>query len=82
MIIKEMRKGDYDLKVMRQEYYIGRQKAGRCLSLIQAASELHEQGAVDDRDAFLHGVRDLLSIHSNAQAALPTYVSAPSIVQK
>lgn len=125
--------GDYDLKVMRQEYYINRQKTfirhlvnqlarhqflriacqlerktmlgaysllkvieselqgylsaakgrvGRCLSLIQAASEVHEQGAVDDRDTFLHGVRDLLSIHSNAQAGLPTYVSAPGIVQQ
>ncbi|XP_010273621.1 PREDICTED: AUGMIN subunit 3 isoform X1 [Nelumbo nucifera] len=125
--------GDYDLKVMRQESYIGRQKAfidhlinqlarhqflkiacqleqktmlgaysllkvieselqgylsstngrvGRCLSLIQAASEVHEQGAVDDRDTFLHGVRDLLCIHSNAQGGLPTYVSAPGIVQQ
>ncbi|KAF9602037.1 hypothetical protein IFM89_024794 [Coptis chinensis] len=125
--------GDYDLKVMRQEYYIGQQKAfishllnqlarhqflklacqlehntmlgaysllkvieselqgylsaangrvGRCLSLIQAASEVHEQGAVDDRDMFLHGVRDLLSIHTNVQGVLPTYVSAPGIVQQ
>lgn len=125
--------GDYDLKVMRQEYYISHQKTfinhllnqlarhqflklacqmehntmlgaysllkvieselqgylsatkgrvGRCLSLIQAASEVHEQGAVDDRDTFLHGVRDLLSIHSNVQGALPTYVSAPGIVQQ
>ncbi|PIA40912.1 hypothetical protein AQUCO_02400169v1 [Aquilegia coerulea] len=125
--------GDYDLKVMRQEYYIAQQKAfvnhllnqlarhqflklacqlehntmlgaysllkvieselqgylsatngrvGRCLSLIRAASEVHEQGAVDDRDTFLHGVRDLLSIHSNVQGALPTYVSAPGIVQQ
>lgn len=38
---------------------------GHCLSLIQAASEVHEQGAVDDRDTFLHSVRDLLSIHSS-----------------
>ncbi|KAB2074759.1 hypothetical protein ES319_A07G173000v1 [Gossypium barbadense] len=125
--------GDYDLKVMRQEFYISRQKAfinhlinhltrhqllkiacqlekknmlgaysllkvieselqaylsatkgrvGRCLALIQAASEVQEQGAVDDRDTFLHGVRDLLSIHSNAQAGLSTYVSAPGIVQQ
>ncbi|XP_010932584.1 AUGMIN subunit 3 [Elaeis guineensis] len=125
--------GDYDLKVMRQEYYINRLKmfinhlvnqlarhqflniacqlerktilgahsllkvieselqsylsaanarVGHCLSLIQAASEVQEQGAVDDRDTFLHGVRDLLSIHSNAQAALPTYVSAHGIVQQ
>ncbi|KAK6238808.1 hypothetical protein QUC31_004277 [Theobroma cacao] len=125
--------GDYDLKVMRQEFYISRQKAfinhlinqlarhqllkiacqlekknmlgaysllkvieselqgylsatkgrvGHCLALIQAASDVQEQGAVDDRDTFLHGVRDLLSIHSNAQAGLSTYVSAPGIVQQ
>ncbi|KAK1354017.1 AUGMIN subunit 3 [Heracleum sosnowskyi] len=125
--------GDYDLKVMRQEYYINRQKAfighltnqlarhqflkiacqmekktmlgaysllkvielelqgylsatkgrvGRCMALIQAASDVQEQGAVDDRDTFLHGVRDLLSIHSNAQAGLSTYVSAPGIAQQ
>ncbi|KAF6161770.1 hypothetical protein GIB67_013847 [Kingdonia uniflora] len=125
--------GDYDLKVMRQEYYIGQQKAfinhllnqlarhqflklacqvehntmlgaysllkviesefqgylsatsgrvSRCLSLIQAASEGHEQGAVDDRDTLMHGVRDLLSIYSNAQSGSPTYVSAPGIVQQ
>ncbi|OMP12342.1 HAUS augmin-like complex subunit 3 [Corchorus olitorius] len=121
--------GDYDLKVMRQEFYISRQKAfinhlinqlarhqllkiacqlekknmlgafsllkvieselqgylsatkgrvGRCLALIQAASDIQEQGAVDDRDTFLHGVRDLLK----AQAGLSTYVSAPGIVQQ
>lgn len=125
--------GDYDLKVMRQEYYIQRQKTfishlinqlarhqflklacqfekktmlgafsllkvieselqgylsatkgrvGRCLALIQAASDVQEQGAVDDRDTFLHGVRDLLSIHSNAQGGLSTYVSAPGLVQQ
>ncbi|XP_059626267.1 AUGMIN subunit 3 isoform X1 [Cornus florida] len=125
--------GDYDLKVMRQDYYINRQKAfinhlinqlarhqflriacqlekktmlgaysllkvieselqsylsatkGRvshCLALNQAASDVHEQGAVDDRDTFLHGVRDLLSIYSNAQAGSSTYVSAPGIVQQ
>ncbi|PWA47663.1 HAUS augmin-like complex subunit 3 [Artemisia annua] len=125
--------GDYDLKVMRQEYYIQRQKAfishlinqlarhqflklacqfekktmlgafsllkvieselqgylsatkgrvGRCLALIQAASDVQEQGAVDDRDTFLHGVRDLLSIHSNAQGGLSSYVSAPGLVQQ
>ncbi|KAH7517632.1 hypothetical protein FEM48_Zijuj09G0085300 [Ziziphus jujuba var. spinosa] len=125
--------GDYDLKVMRQEYYINRQKAfinhlvnqlarhqflkiacqlekknmlgaysllkvieselqaflsatrgrvGRCLALIQAASDVQEQGGVDDQDHFLHGVRDLLSIHSNAQAGLSSYVSAPGIVQQ
>ncbi|KAL8476850.1 hypothetical protein ACS0TY_029230 [Phlomoides rotata] len=55
---------------------------GRCMSLVQAASDVPEQGAVDDRDTFLHGVRDLLSIYSNAQAGLPTYVSVPGIVQQ
>ncbi|KAK4835957.1 hypothetical protein QYF36_016827 [Acer negundo] len=125
--------GDYDLKVMRQEFYINRQKAfinhllnqlarhqflkiacqlekksmlgaysllkvieselqgylsatkgrvGRCLALIEAGSDVQEQGAVDDRDNFLHGVRDLLSIHSNAQAGSSTYVSSPGIVQQ
>lgn len=125
--------GDYDLKVMRQEYYINRQKAfinhlinqlakhqflklacqlekktmlgaysllkvieselqeyvsatkgrmGRYVALEQAASDIQEQGAVDDRDTFLHGVRDLLRLHSNAQAALSTYVSAPGIIQQ
>ncbi|KAL1198827.1 AUGMIN subunit 3 [Cardamine amara subsp. amara] len=125
--------GDYDLKVMRQELYISKQKVfinhlvnqlarhqflklacqlekknmlgafsllkvieselqgylsatrtrvGRCTALIQAASDVQEQGAVDDRDSFLHGVRDLLSIHSNAQAGLSTYVSAPAIIQQ
>ncbi|PNT76325.1 hypothetical protein BRADI_1g47080v3 [Brachypodium distachyon] len=112
--------GDYDLKVMRQEYYINRQKTflkiacqlerkhiasaysllrvieselqsyltavntrlGHYNSLIQAASEVREQGAIDDRDTFLHAVRDLLCIHSNAQAAVPTYMSAHALVQQ
>ncbi|XP_057507531.1 AUGMIN subunit 3-like isoform X2 [Actinidia eriantha] len=125
--------GDYDLKVLRQEYYINRQKmfihhlidqlarhqflkiacqlekktmlgaysllkvieselqgylsatkgrVGHCIALVQAVSDVQEQGAVDDRDTFLHRVRDLLSIHSNAQAGLSTYVSAPGIVQQ
>ncbi|CAL5051485.1 unnamed protein product [Urochloa decumbens] len=125
--------GDYDLKVMRQEYYINRQKTfinhlvnqlarhqflkiacqlerknmasaysllrvieselqsylssvntrlGHYNSLIQAASEVREQGAIDDRDTFLHAVRDLLCIHSNVQAAVPTYMSAHALVQQ
>ncbi|XP_020095588.1 AUGMIN subunit 3 [Ananas comosus] len=57
-------------------------RLGRCLSLSQAASEVQEQGAVDDRDTFLHGVRDLLSIYSNSQAPLPSYVSTHGIVQQ
>ncbi|KAM1987480.1 hypothetical protein ACFX15_034735 [Malus domestica] len=52
-------------------------RVGRCLALIQAASDVQEQG-VDDQDHFLHGVRDLL----NAQVGLSTYVSAPGIVQQ
>ncbi|KAG8077130.1 hypothetical protein GUJ93_ZPchr0006g41702 [Zizania palustris] len=125
--------GDYDLKVMRQEYYINRQKMfishlvnqlarhqflkitcqlerknidsaysllrvieselqsylsavntrlGHYTSLIQAASEVHEQGAIDDRDTFLHAVRDLLCVHSNVQATVPTYMSAHALVQQ
>jgi len=113
--------GDYDLKVMRQEYYINRQKTfinhlvnqlarhqflkiacqlerkniasaysllrvieselqsylsavntrlGHYNSLIQAASEVREQGAIDDRDTFLHAARDLLCIHSSKQIVL------------
>ncbi|KAK7407804.1 hypothetical protein VNO78_09902 [Psophocarpus tetragonolobus] len=125
--------GDYDLKVMRQEYYINRQKAfinhlvnllarhhflklacqfekkhmlgafsllkvieselqaylsstegrvGCCLALIQAGSDVQEQGGVHDSDHFLHAIRDLLKIYSNTQATLSTYVSAPGIVQQ
>ncbi|CAM8999963.1 unnamed protein product [Rhodiola kirilowii] len=125
--------GDYDLKVMRQECYISRQKAyinhlinllarhqflkiacqlekktmlggysllkvveselqgyfsatksriGHCLALTHAASDLPEQGAVDDRDTFLHSIRDLLSLRSNAHVGLSSYVSAPGIVQQ
>ncbi|XP_061351202.1 AUGMIN subunit 3-like isoform X1 [Gastrolobium bilobum] len=125
--------GDYDLKVMRQEYYINQQKAfinhlidllarhqllkiacqlekknmigaysllkvieselqaylsatkgrvGRCQALIQAASDVQEQGGVHDSDHFLHAIRDMLKIYSNTQAAVSTYVSAPGIVQQ
>lgn len=38
--------------------------------MVQAASDVPEQGAVDDRDTFLHGVRDLLSIYSSKSADL------------
>lgn len=125
--------GDYDLKVMRQELYINRQKmfishlvkllsrhqllkmacqlekktmigaysmlkvieselqgylsathgrVERCMTLIQAASDVQEQGGVDDGDTFLHGIRDLLSIYTNSQPGLSTYVSAPGIIQQ
>ncbi|GFZ13353.1 HAUS augmin-like complex subunit [Actinidia rufa] len=74
------------LKVIESELqgYLSATKGrvGHCIALVQAVSDVQEQGAVDDRDTFLHGVRDLLSIHSNAQAGLSTYVSAPGIVQQ
>ncbi|RYR54185.1 hypothetical protein Ahy_A06g029450 isoform B [Arachis hypogaea] len=54
----------------------------RCLALIQAASDVQEQGGVHDSDNFLHAIRDLLKVYSNTQAALSTYVSAPGIVQQ
>lgn len=34
------------------------------MGLIFAGTEAQEQGGVDDRDTFLHRVRDLLSIHA------------------
>ncbi|KAJ4730336.1 AUGMIN subunit 3 [Melia azedarach] len=74
------------LKVIESELqgYLSATKGrvGRCLALIEAAADVRELGAVDDRDTFLHGVRDLLSIHSNTQAGLSRYVSAPGIVQQ
>lgn len=48
----------------------------------QAASEMLEEGSVDDRDTFLHAVRDILSSHSNAQAMTPTYVSAYGLIEQ
>ncbi|KAL6578943.1 AUGMIN subunit 3 [Orobanche minor] len=74
------------LKVMELDLYgylsANTGRVGRCMSLAQATSDVAEQGAVDDRDTFLHGIRDLLSIYSNAQAGLSTYVSVPGIVQQ
>jgi HAUS augmin-like complex subunit 3 len=35
-----------------------------CVGLAVVGAEAHEHGAVDDRDTFLHRVRDLLSIHT------------------
>ncbi|KAJ7516089.1 hypothetical protein O6H91_22G042600 [Diphasiastrum complanatum] len=125
--------GDYDLKVMRQEYYISQQKRfishlvdqlarhrflqvachlerktmngsyellrlieaeldvflngamkriNRCLALSQVESEVREQGAIDDRDVFLHRVRDLLNIYNYEQGTMPIYVSAPGLIQQ
>ncbi|KAL6536512.1 AUGMIN subunit 3 [Orobanche gracilis] len=74
------------LKVMELDLYgylsANTGRVGRCMSLAQATSDVAEQGAVDDRDTFLHGIRDLMSIYSNAQTGLSTYVSVPGIVQQ
>uniref|UniRef100_J3MJ28 HAUS augmin-like complex subunit 3 N-terminal domain-containing protein n=1 Tax=Oryza brachyantha TaxID=4533 RepID=J3MJ28_ORYBR len=48
----------------------------------QAASEMLEEGPVDDRDTFLHAVRDILSSHSGAQATTPSYVSVYGLVEQ
>uniref|UniRef100_A0A0D3GN44 HAUS augmin-like complex subunit 3 N-terminal domain-containing protein n=1 Tax=Oryza barthii TaxID=65489 RepID=A0A0D3GN44_9ORYZ len=48
----------------------------------QAASVILEEGSIDDRDTFLHAVRDILSTHSGAQAMTPSYVSAYSLVEQ
>uniref|UniRef100_A0A0D9WWA9 HAUS augmin-like complex subunit 3 N-terminal domain-containing protein n=1 Tax=Leersia perrieri TaxID=77586 RepID=A0A0D9WWA9_9ORYZ len=48
----------------------------------QAASEMLEEGPVDDRDTFLHAVRDILSSHSGAQAMTSLYVSAYGLVEQ
>lgn len=46
------------------------------MALVQAASDVPEQGAVDDRDTFLHGVRDLLSIYSSKTSSEKTWGSS------
>jgi hypothetical protein len=46
-----------------QTFFDGLQ--GRCLALIQAASDGQEQGGVHDSDHFLHAIRDLLKIYSS-----------------
>uniref|UniRef100_A0A0A9CM93 HAUS augmin-like complex subunit 3 N-terminal domain-containing protein n=1 Tax=Arundo donax TaxID=35708 RepID=A0A0A9CM93_ARUDO len=51
-------------------------------SIDQAASEMFEEGSVDDRDSFLHAVRDILSSHSSSQAMTPTYVSSYGLVEQ
>ncbi|XP_051206850.1 AUGMIN subunit 3 [Lolium perenne] len=126
--------GDHNLKVHRQECYIGQQKrfinhlvnqlaAHRFLKIAchlerrtkisgaysllkaiemelqsylsavngrldryhllgQPASDMIEEGSVDDRDTFLHAVRDILSSQSGAQTVTPTYVSAYALVEQ
>ncbi|RLN35791.1 AUGMIN subunit 3-like isoform X1 [Panicum miliaceum] len=51
-------------------------------SIDQAASEMFEEGSVDDRDSFLHAVRDILSSPSSSQAMAPTYVSLYGLVEQ
>ncbi|CAN6180774.1 unnamed protein product [Urochloa humidicola] len=51
-------------------------------SIDQAASEMVEEGSVDDRDSFLHAVRDILSSHSSSQAMTSTYVSSYGLVEQ
>lgn len=48
----------------------------------QAVSNMIEEGPVDDRDTFLHAVRDILSSHSGTHAVTPTYVSAYALVEQ
>ncbi|KAF0908916.1 hypothetical protein E2562_030213 [Oryza meyeriana var. granulata] len=48
----------------------------------QDVSEMLEEGPVDDRDTFLHAVRDILSSHSGPQAVTPSYVSAYGLVEQ
>ncbi|GJN10059.1 hypothetical protein PR202_ga28118 [Eleusine coracana subsp. coracana] len=48
----------------------------------QAASELFEEGSVDDRDSFLHAVRDILSSYSSSQAMTTTYVSSYGMIEQ
>ncbi|XP_078429813.1 HAUS augmin-like complex subunit [Wolffia australiana] len=53
-----------------------------CSTLIQISSKKHDQGTIDDRDVFLHGVRDLLSTYSDNPGSVASYVSAPALVQQ
>ncbi|CAL5066739.1 unnamed protein product [Urochloa decumbens] len=51
-------------------------------SIDQAASEMFEEGSIDDHDSFLHALRDILSSHSSSQAMTPTYVSSYGLVEQ
>ncbi|XP_044456788.1 AUGMIN subunit 3 isoform X5 [Triticum aestivum] len=48
----------------------------------EAASSMIEEGSIDDRDTFLHAVRDILSSYSGSQTMTPTYVSACALVEQ
>ncbi|KAL6880671.1 hypothetical protein ACP4OV_012236 [Aristida adscensionis] len=51
-------------------------------SIDQAACEMFEEGSIDDRDSFLHAVRDILSSHSSSQALTSTYVSSYGLIEQ
>jgi hypothetical protein len=42
--------------------------------IAQAASEMFEEGSVDDRDSFLHAVRDILSSYSSKKDSLAIFI--------
>jgi len=52
---------------------------GRCLALIQAASDGQEQGGVHDSDHFLHAIRDLLKIYSSRDSLIKLFWFVQSI---
>jgi hypothetical protein len=45
------------------------------VGLTLAATEAQEHGGVDDRDTFLHRVRDLLNIHTGMLSLFPNLQS-------
>lgn len=47
---------------------------GRCLALIQAASDVQEQGGVHDSDHFLHAIRDMLKIYSSEDLLIKIFM--------
>ncbi|XP_021307830.1 AUGMIN subunit 3 isoform X2 [Sorghum bicolor] len=57
-------------------------RLGRYHSIDQAASEIFEEGSVDDSDSYLHAVRDILSGHSGSQAMSPEYVSSYGLIEQ
>ncbi|CAD6226471.1 unnamed protein product [Miscanthus lutarioriparius] len=57
-------------------------RLGRYHLIDQAASEMFEEGSVDDSDSYLHAVRDILSSHSSSQAMSPEYVSSYGLIEQ
>ncbi|XP_044965893.1 AUGMIN subunit 3-like isoform X3 [Hordeum vulgare subsp. vulgare] len=48
----------------------------------EAVSSMIEEGSIDDRDTFLHAVRDILGSYSGSQTMTPTYISACALVKQ